>query len=62
MNGTAFLTLIAEALKTDIHIGSCAGIVCVKINGQSWTGITLDEAIANIKQSFAIKYLENFKS
>lgn len=62
MNNLAFLQLVSEKLKlgenNPIKIFG-TNKVTVIIEGQSWVGDTLDQCVANIKQSFAINYLED---
>jgi hypothetical protein len=62
MNNLSFLQMVAEKLKltkdNPINIYSNDSKCIVLINGQSWDGGTLDQCVSSIKQSFAIKYLE----
>lgn len=61
MNGLAFLQLLIEAYKTELTMFSKDGVVYIKINGAQWEGHTLDQCVSSIKQSLAIKYLEENK-
>jgi hypothetical protein len=37
------------------------GNVTISINGETWTELTLDMCVESIKQSFAIRYLDEME-
>lgn len=65
MNNTAFLNRILEVYqpKQDdaIKLFWHGGNVILDINGQRWHDLTLDLVLTQVKQSFAIKYLDSIQ-
>ena len=63
MNSNSFLLMITEKLKlvkdNPVKMYSSDGKVVIEINKETWMGDTFDQCITDIKQSFAIKYLED---
>lgn len=55
------LQLAVETFKKPITISCESGKIILSLNGRTWMGETLDQCITDMKQTFAIQYLENFE-
>lgn len=65
MNNLAFLQKVIEAYKINsdapLEIFSNNGYISININRHYYTGVTIDQCIASIKESLAISYLEEIE-
>jgi hypothetical protein len=62
MNNIAFLQMVSEKLgKVSIHYDKEKSEAGICLDGKGWPGTTLDQSIADMKEHFAIKYLEQLE-
>lgn len=60
MNNISFLQLVTQTHgEVKLYYDKVNSLAAININGQVWTGQTMDQCVSDIKQSFAIQYLQD---
>lgn len=62
MNNMAFIQKVMESFKEQICFDYTGVKVVLTLNGESWMGDTIDQCIVGMKETFAIRYLDQLES